>query len=104
MNKNILVTGAASGIGHACAKLLLERGARVAAFDPQLGKMQEKFEKSDNLLLTHGDVSVEKDCIDAVSATVDLFGQIDGTGLKDGLTKENPRHYGVSRIMSLKKR
>jgi len=78
LNKNILVTGAASGIGHACAKLLLERGARVAAFDPQLGKMQEKFENSDNLLLTHGDVSVEKDCIDAVSATVDLFGQIDG--------------------------
>lgn len=78
MNKVILVTGAASGIGHACAKLLLERGACVTAFDPQLDKMKKIFGKSENLLLDGGDVSVEKACINAVSATVDLFGRIDG--------------------------
>ena len=34
----ILVTGSASGIGRACTAMLLDRGARVAAFDIQSEK------------------------------------------------------------------
>ena len=37
MDKTVLVTGAASGIGLASAKLLLEDGCRIRAFDPQGG-------------------------------------------------------------------
>ncbi|MFA5317932.1 MAG: SDR family oxidoreductase [Patescibacteria group bacterium] len=32
-NKTILITGAASGIGHALSKLLVQKGARVISFD-----------------------------------------------------------------------
>jgi len=32
-NKTILITGAASGIGHALAKLLIKKGAKVISFD-----------------------------------------------------------------------
>ena len=42
MKKTVLVTGAASGIGLTCTKLLLERGAKVTAFDPQLEKMVDR--------------------------------------------------------------
>ncbi len=78
MDKTVIVTGAASGIGLACAKLLLERGARVTAFDPQLEKMRDALPASDDLLIIGGDVSVEQDCIDTVAQTVEKFGALDG--------------------------
>ena len=48
MKKTVLVTGAASGIGLTCTKLLLERGAKVTAFDPQLEKMVDALGSSDS--------------------------------------------------------
>jgi len=60
MKKTVLVTGAASGIGLTCTKLLLERGAKVTAFDPQLEKMVDALGSSDSLLTIGGDVSQKK--------------------------------------------
>ncbi|NKB20993.1 MAG: SDR family oxidoreductase [Alphaproteobacteria bacterium] len=78
MNKTVLVTGAASGIGQACAELLLARGAKVTAFDPQLERMQDTLGKSDSILTLGGDVSQKQDCVDAVTRTIDHFGGLDG--------------------------
>ena len=48
--KTALVTGAASGIGLACTKLLLEQGTKVAAFDIQGQKLRENFPESNKNL------------------------------------------------------
>ena len=61
--KTALVTGAASGIGLACTKLLLEQGTKVAAFDIQGQKLREQFPGSNkNLLSLIGDFSKQEDC------------------------------------------
>jgi 3-oxoacyl-[acyl-carrier protein] reductase len=78
MKKTVIVTGAASGIGLACARLLIERGAKVTAFDPQLERMQKELGESKSLLLIEGDVAIEENCIDAVRQTKEYFGSIDG--------------------------
>ncbi len=78
MQKTVLVTGAASGIGEACTRLLLERGAKVTAFDPQIERMQNALGESENLLTIGGDVSQKQDCIDAVANTINKFGGLDG--------------------------
>lgn len=76
--KTVLVTGAASGIGHACAKLLLADGANVVALDPQEDRMREAFgDDNPQLFLLGGDVSIPDHCEEAVAATVDRYGALD---------------------------
>jgi 3-oxoacyl-[acyl-carrier protein] reductase len=72
------VTGAASGIGLACARLLLAAGANVAAFDIQGDRMDSELAGDDaKLLRIKGDVSKPEDCETVVSQTVDRFGVLD---------------------------
>tara|TARA_Y100001936_G_scaffold223903_1_gene241065 strand:+ start:11038 stop:11778 length:741 start_codon:yes stop_codon:yes gene_type:complete len=78
LDKTVLITGAASGIGNACARLLLERGADVVGFDPQMEKMRETLGQHTNLQFISGDVSVENDCINAVATAIENFGKLDG--------------------------
>tara|TARA_A100001388_G_C28442296_1_gene344721 strand:- start:120 stop:392 length:273 start_codon:yes stop_codon:yes gene_type:complete len=78
MKKNVIVTGAASGIGLACVKILLSRGARVTAIDPQVQRMRENLDSGPNLTLLEGDVSSDSDCFAAVTETERSFGKIDG--------------------------
>ena len=73
-----IVTGAASGIGLACARLLLKDGANVAAFDIQGGRMEEELPGDEaRLLRVQGDVSSAEDCAAAVAGAVDRFGALD---------------------------
>ena len=77
-NKTVIVTGAAGGIGSACAKLLLNQGDNVVAFDPEIEKMKKLLPKDNgNLLIIGGDVSKEIACNDLVNATLEKFGQLD---------------------------
>ncbi|MGY9000331.1 MAG: SDR family NAD(P)-dependent oxidoreductase [Rhodospirillales bacterium] len=75
--QSVIVTGAASGIGLACTKLLLERGAQVMAFDIQGDRMAEVLPASDNLRMFAGDVSDPATCEDIVTETISEFGQLD---------------------------
>ena len=79
MDENtVLVTGGASGIGLACARLLLNDGANVAAFDIQGGRLESELPGDEaRLLRIQGDVSSAADCAAAVAGTVDRFGALD---------------------------
>lgn len=77
MSRTVLVTGAASGIGLACTKLLLEDGCRVLAFDPQEERMRGALPADGNIEFFAGDVSKTDDCADAVRRCVESFGGLD---------------------------
>ncbi len=77
-NQTIIVTGAASGIGLACTKLLLERGAQVTAFDIQEGKMRDNLPiKNSKIVQIPGDVSDPIVCNKVVEETLAKFGKLD---------------------------
>lgn len=76
--QSVLVTGAASGIGLACARMLLEGGNKVLAFDIQGDRMKTVLPpESNSLALCPGDVSKPEDCKRAVAAAVERFGGLD---------------------------
>ena len=77
-NQTVIVTGAASGIGLACTKLLLERGAQVTAFDIQEDKMRSSLPKNNvNLIQVSGDVSDADVCQNVVIKTTKKFNKLD---------------------------
>ena len=56
--RTVLITGAASGIGLACARLALETGANVVAFDVESERMATALSDDDARLATYvGDVA-----------------------------------------------
>ena len=77
MEKSVIVTGAASGIGLACSKLLLEDGCRVLAFDPQEDRLRSELPECDEVSFFKGDVSNPENCQNSVAQTVRVFGKLD---------------------------
>ncbi len=79
MNKQtVLVTGAASGIGKACARKLLEQGHEVIAMDFKKDALAAALPSEHRALLRlEGDVSRTQSCVDAVQAAVAQFGKLD---------------------------
>lgn len=73
--KVALITGASSGIGASCAKLLSQCGATLAL----TALPSEHFEKeeSDSLLVVTGDITSEVTRLEVVNRTIERFGQID---------------------------
>jgi rhamnose utilization protein RhaD (predicted bifunctional aldolase and dehydrogenase)/NAD(P)-dependent dehydrogenase (short-subunit alcohol dehydrogenase family) len=70
-----IVTGAASGIGRACAAALLSRGACVSGFD-RSGDVESTFE-GDSWFGFVADVTDPRAQRDALGATVERFGGVD---------------------------
>lgn len=68
-----LVTGGSSGIGLATAKLMIERGARVAICGRDRAKL-ERAAGEIGALAIHADVSVENDVREMVRTVIDTFG------------------------------
>ncbi|KAF1987324.1 NAD(P)-binding protein [Aulographum hederae CBS 113979] len=94
-DKVICITGGASGIGLATAKLLSSRGAKVSLADVQEGALSTaadsiKSAGNANVLTTVVDVrdnaSVEK----WIKNTIDTFGKIDGAANLAGVCKSYP--------------
>ncbi len=75
--QTVLVTGAASGIGLACARMLKESGANVVAFDIQGERMADELSADDDLVLHAGDVSDPAACTDVVAVALERFAALD---------------------------
>lgn len=79
MAQTVLVTGAASGIGKACARMLLDQGSEVVALDLKREALAAALpaDNQGRLELVAGDVSRTEDCAAAVDAAVKRFGKLD---------------------------
>lgn len=80
-NKVIVITGASSGIGKACALKFGEEGAKVvisARNIENLSLTEEEFKgKNIDVLSVQCDVANQEDCKRLIEATIQKFGQID---------------------------
>lgn len=82
-DKSVLVTGATSGIGLACVRLLLDAGCHVTAASRSEASGQELLASVDSsqasrLRFVRTDVSDEADVRALVHRAVDAFGRLDG--------------------------
>jgi NAD(P)-dependent dehydrogenase (short-subunit alcohol dehydrogenase family) len=94
--KVIIVTGAASGIGAAIVRLILEAGARVVAVDvdPQEPTTTASLREQhpDRLRSVVGDVALEPTARDYAAAAVEAFGRIDVMINNAGISVVKPIH------------
>lgn len=87
--KCFIVTGAASGIGRACAARLLDEGARVIGAD--LAEVDNPADGGD-WSATSVDVSDENSVTAMVAAAVDFGGRVDGLVNAAGVAGGGPVH------------
>ncbi|KAK5164595.1 uncharacterized protein LTR77_009801 [Saxophila tyrrhenica] len=77
--KAIAITGGASGIGLATAKILASRGAKVSICDVSKENLTKAKESIDgDVLACKVDVRILKEVQDWLKQTVDKFGSLDG--------------------------
>jgi 3-oxoacyl-[acyl-carrier protein] reductase len=77
MAETVMVTGAASGIGKACARLLLAEGREVAAVDLDEAALAAALPAAQSLERIAADVSRADACEAAVARAVARFGKLD---------------------------
>lgn len=77
----IIITGASSGIGLACAREFASRGAKIslaARNNEKLREIERELSVAGHeVLVTSTDVSREEDCKNLIEQTVNRFGRID---------------------------
>ncbi len=76
-NKTAIVTGASQGIGLACARRLVQEGARVMLVDIRPEGADAAAALGDAARFHHADVSIKADVDAMVAATLAAFGQVD---------------------------
>lgn len=83
--KVIAITGGASGIGLATAKILASRGAKISIADVSEANLEkgqkaikEASKNSDEVLATKADVRKIGEMESWIKKTVDKFGKLDG--------------------------
>lgn len=76
--KTVIITGASSGIGAACAKAFALKGANVVLAARDSNRLEKTAAQIESpLLLVPTDVSVEADCKNLAEKTIEKFGRID---------------------------
>ncbi|MEV4559593.1 SDR family oxidoreductase [Kitasatospora sp. NPDC049285] len=85
----VLVTGAASGIGEAVARLFAERGHRVVAVDVDKTGL-EALAELDGVATLTGDVAEEDTSARAVALALERFGRLDTAVLNAGIGGGGP--------------
>lgn len=78
--KVAIITGGASGIGAATARLFVQEGAKVVIADIQdkLGtSLAQDIGTKQTIIYVHCDVSIESDVKNVVNATIAKFGKLD---------------------------
>lgn len=83
VGKNVIVTGAAQGIGRACANALTAEGANVIGLDL-------KPSIADGIEILRCDLSSESEIIDAVAQAVGRLGSVDVLVNNAGILQERP--------------
>ncbi len=88
--KSALVSGGASGIGQACARLLSSAGACVSILDIDAKRGNEVASSIDQeggqALFIECDVSKDQDCQSSIKTTFDEFGSVDILVTAAGIT------------------
>lgn len=90
-DKVVVVTGASSGIGEACAKKLLDLGAKVAGFDIKPGKISHESFKS--YVVDVADDNSVKAAVDEVDSS---FGRIDALVNCAGISSSYKPFYDMT--------
>jgi len=92
-----LITGGASGIGKATARLFLEEGAKVTIADMNADSLDQAVkdlrgigDHGDELIGVRGDVRSMQDAATMVGAAVDGFGRLDILFCNAGITSVMP--------------
>ena len=80
-NKLVIVTGASSGIGKACAEKFAQEGANLVLAARSADKLREVAENITRygvkVLPVVTDVSVEEECKHLIQSAINKFGRID---------------------------
>src|SRR5256885_1159729 len=80
-DKIIIITGASSGIGRACALAFAEAGAHLAISARDMEKLEETASAcrafGAKVIAVHTDVAKEEDCKALIDKTLEAFGRID---------------------------
>lgn len=80
-NKVVIITGASSGIGKACAEIFAANGCKVMISARQEEKLQyiefQLKQKTQDVAYCVTDVSKEEDCKNLINETLKRFGKID---------------------------
>ena len=91
--KVALVTGAASGIGFACATRYASEGARVVGFDLNTSEQWAEIEAlAEATLFIQGDVTDEQSLRDCVACVVEQWGGVDILVTAAGIADAGPVH------------
>jgi dehydrogenase/reductase SDR family member 7B len=80
-DKVVIITGASSGIGKACAINMAKKGAKVVIAARNIDKLEETAQEitayNVNILTVKCDVSIQSDCENLIKETVAKYGGID---------------------------
>ena len=89
-NKNVIITGGSSGIGHAIYKRLLSEGANVVVWD--ILSLKDQY-NSENSLFINVDVTRWADIENALEKSINFLKKLDILICSAGITGPNKKTW-----------